>query len=70
MAKARRGEEICVPAIGGSITAGGLQTKDPKNRYIARVADWFTQTFPEAKVMQALAARTRSAVRCACKEMC
>ena len=50
MAKARRGEEICVAAIGGSITAGGLQTKDPKNRYIARVADWFTQTFPKAKV--------------------
>jgi lysophospholipase L1-like esterase len=44
------GEEICVAAIGGSITAGGLQTKDPKNRYIARVADWFTKTFPKAKV--------------------
>ncbi len=38
MAKARRGEEICVAAIGGSITAGGLQTKDPKSRYVARVA--------------------------------
>ena len=50
MAKARRGEEICVTAIGGSITAGGLQTKDPKNRYIARVSDWFTKTFPKAKV--------------------
>jgi lysophospholipase L1-like esterase len=50
MAKARRGEEICVAAIGGSITAGGLQTKEPKNRYIARIADWFTQTFPKAKV--------------------
>lgn len=50
MAKARRGEEICVAAIGGSITAGGLQTKDAKNRYIARVADWFTRTFPKAKV--------------------
>ena len=50
LAKARSGEEICVAAIGGSITAGGLQTKDPKNRYIARVADWFTQTFPKAKV--------------------
>lgn len=48
--KARRGEEICVAAIGGSITAGGLQTKDPKNRYIAQVSDWFTQTFPKAKV--------------------
>ena len=50
LAKARRGEEISVAAIGGSITAGGLQTKDPKNRYIARVADWFTKTFPKAKV--------------------
>jgi lysophospholipase L1-like esterase len=50
MAKARRGEEICVAAIGGSITAGGLQTKDPKNRYVARVAAWFTQAFPHAKV--------------------
>ena len=50
MAKARRGEEICVAAIGGSITAGGLQTKEPKNRYVARVAAWFTQTFPQAKV--------------------
>ena len=50
MTKARRGEEICVAAIGGSITAGGLQTKDPKNRYIARVADWFTKSFPKAKV--------------------
>jgi lysophospholipase L1-like esterase len=50
MAKARRGEEICVAAIGGSITAGGLQTKDPKNRYVARVAAWFSQSFPQAKV--------------------
>ncbi len=50
MAKARRGEAICVAAIGGSITAGGLQTKDPQNRYVARVAAWFTQAFPQAKV--------------------
>jgi lysophospholipase L1-like esterase len=50
MEKARRGEEICVAAIGGSITAGGQNTKDPKNRYIARVADWFIKTFPKAKV--------------------
>lgn len=50
MAKARRGEEICVAAIGGSITAGGAQTKDPKNRYISKVADWFTESFPKAKV--------------------
>lgn len=50
MEKARRGEEICVAAIGGSITAGGQNTKDPKNRYIAQVSDWFTKTFPKAKV--------------------
>jgi len=50
MAKARRGEEICVAAIGGSITAGGLQTKDPQNRYVVRVAAGFTQAFPQAKV--------------------
>jgi len=50
MAKARRGEAITVAAIGGSITAGGSQTKQQENRYIARVADWFTKTFPEAQV--------------------
>ena len=50
MEKARKGEEITVAAIGGSITAGGERTKDPKNRYIARIADWFTKTFPNAKV--------------------
>ena len=50
MQKAARGEDITIAAIGGSITAGGLQTKDPKNRYIARFADWFTKTFPQAKV--------------------
>lgn len=50
MAKARGGGEICVAAIGGSITAGGLQTKDPKNRYISQIAEWFTRNFPKAKV--------------------
>lgn len=29
LAKARRGEPICAAAIGGSITAGGANTKDP-----------------------------------------
>lgn len=50
MEKARKGGEITIAAIGGSITAGGLQTKDPKNRFVARVADWFIHTFPKAKV--------------------
>ena len=50
LAKARRGEPITVAAIGGSITAGGRQTKDPANRYISRIAAWFSKTFPNAKV--------------------
>lgn len=50
LAKARRGEALCVVAISGSITAGSLQTKAPKNRYLARVGDGFTRTFPKAKV--------------------
>lgn len=50
MEKAARGEEITIAAIGGSITAGGVQTKDPANRYVAQVAAWFTKNFPKAKV--------------------
>ena len=50
LAKARRGEPVCVAAIGGSITAGGANTKDPERRYIRQVAQWFEQTFPGLKV--------------------
>lgn len=50
LAKARRGEPICVAAIGGSITAGGDHTKDPKRRYIQQLARWFEETFPGLKV--------------------
>jgi len=50
LAKARRGEPICVAAIGGSITAGGDHTKDPKRRYIQQLARWFEVTFPGLKV--------------------
>ena len=50
LAKARRGEAICVAAIGGSITAGGSHTKDPARRYIRQVAKWFETTFPGLKV--------------------
>jgi lysophospholipase L1-like esterase len=50
MQKAERGEEITIAAIGGSITAGGMQTKNPSNRYVAQVAAWFTKKFPKAKV--------------------
>ena len=50
LAKARRGEPICVAAIGGSITAGGQNTKDPKRRYVPQLAKWFESTFPNLKV--------------------
>lgn len=50
LAKARRGEPICVAAIGGSITAGGQNTKDPERRYVRQVAAWFEKTFPGLKV--------------------
>lgn len=50
LAKARRGEPICVAAIGGSITAGGAHTKDPKRRYVQQLANWFEKTFPGLKV--------------------
>jgi lysophospholipase L1-like esterase len=50
LAKARRGEPICVAAIGGSITAGGKNTKDPERRYVRQVAAWFEKAFPGLKV--------------------
>jgi lysophospholipase L1-like esterase len=50
LAKAGRGEAITVAAIGGSITAGGEQTKNPENRYINQVATWFRKNYPNAKV--------------------
>ena len=50
LAKARRGEPICVAAIGGSITAGGQNTKDPARRYVRQVAAWFEKNFPSLKV--------------------
>ncbi len=50
LAKARRGEPICVAAIGGSITAGGVATKDPMRRYVQQLAKWFEKMFPGLKV--------------------
>lgn len=50
LAKARRGEPICVAAIGGSITAGGKNTKDPMRRYVQQLAKWFEKMFPGLKV--------------------
>lgn len=49
MAKAQRGDAITVAVIGGSITAGAKATK-PEKRYGNRVADWWRQAFPQAKV--------------------
>jgi GDSL-like Lipase/Acylhydrolase family len=48
--KARRGEPITVAAVGGSITAGGTQTRDPANRYIQQIARWFEIHFPNSKI--------------------
>ena len=50
LAKARRGDSICVAAIGGSITAGGSHTKDPARRYIQQLSKWFETAFPGLKV--------------------
>lgn len=50
LAKARRGEPICVAAIGGSITAGGEHTEDPMRRYVQQLAKWFENMFPGLKV--------------------
>ncbi len=50
LAKARRGEPICVAAIGGSITAGGVATKDPMHRYVQQLGKWFEKMFPGLKV--------------------
>ena len=62
LAKARRGEAICVAAIGGSITAGGSHTKDPARRYVRQLAKWFEATFSS---MPALAPPIPRTGRCA-----
>ncbi len=49
LAKARRGEEVTVAVIGGSITQGAKATK-PENRYGNLIADWWQKTFPKAKI--------------------
>lgn len=49
-AKARRGEPICIAAIGGSITAGGSHTKDADRRYVSQISKWFEETFPQSKI--------------------
>lgn len=51
LVKAKSGKPITVAVIGGSITAGGAQTKDPENRYGNRVSAWFRKNFPKIKVL-------------------
>lgn len=48
--KARRGEPIVVAAIGGSITAGGVATKEAESRYVNQIAAWFRERFPAVEV--------------------
>ena len=49
MAKARRGEEITLGFIGGSITKGFAASSDSK-RWINLVTNWWKTTFPKAKI--------------------
>jgi len=49
LAKARRGEEVVVAVIGGSITAGAAASQE-ENRYGNLVAQWWRQTFPQATI--------------------
>lgn len=48
MLRAKRGEELTIGFLGGSITQGSLSTK-PENSYAYRVFSWWKQTFPKAE---------------------
>lgn len=48
MARARRGEELTIGFLGGSITQGSLAGKE-ENTYARRVYAWWKQTFPQAE---------------------
>ena len=49
LAKARRGEQVVVGVIGGSIT-GGAAASTAENRWGNRVAQWWRERFPEAEI--------------------
>jgi len=49
LAKARRGEEVVVAVIGGSITAGAAAGTE-EGRWGNLVARWWRETFPQAQV--------------------
>ena len=48
--KARRGEQVVIAAIGGSITQGGVASR-PEFRWANRVAQWWIDKFPQAKIV-------------------
>lgn len=47
MQRAKKGEELTIAFLGGSITQGSLATK-PENTYAYRVFSWWERTFPKA----------------------
>ncbi|MHB8128515.1 MAG: SGNH/GDSL hydrolase family protein [Mobilitalea sp.] len=49
MNKAKKGEEITIGVIGGSITQGSLATNS-NNSYASRFYQWWVQAFPNAKI--------------------
>jgi acyl-CoA thioesterase-1 len=49
MAKARRGEDVTVAVIGGSITAGSLASGEDK-RWANIMKEWWVSAFPESNV--------------------
>lgn len=48
MEKARRGEELTIGFLGGSITQGSLAS-DEKKTYAYRVYQWWCETFPQSR---------------------
>lgn len=50
MEKARRGEEICIVALGGSITQGFVASDLEKTCYAALCVKWWRDNFPNAKI--------------------
>jgi lysophospholipase L1-like esterase len=49
MAKARRGEDITIGVIGGSITAGNMAST-PAKCWANLMTDWWKTTFPESNI--------------------
>ncbi|MCI9342235.1 MAG: SGNH/GDSL hydrolase family protein [Lachnospiraceae bacterium] len=48
MVRARRGEELTIGFLGGSITQGSLASAKDKT-YTYRVVQWWSDTFPQAE---------------------